>query len=155
MFSSHCGLNQRIRKHEQLLCDADYFSELICKPVNMFTALGNIPENSLVLKLFPSTVSMLHNEIQATDDMDQSAVNLDVSQSKDFRERSGVHRRLASASSQSFLESSINDSLSMCHHPPPELLCQSTAKSFCHTLGELHNAGKIRILIILDYFEQT
>ena len=149
MFSSHCGLNQRIRKHEQLLCDADYFSELICKPVNMFTALGNIPENSLVLKLFPSTVSMLHNEIQAVDELDQSALNLDVSQSKEVRERSSVHRRLASASSQSFLESSMNDSLSMCHLPPPELLCQSTAKSFCHTLGELHNSGKTLISFVM------
>lgn len=152
MYSSCCGLNQRLRKHEEVLCNADYFSELICKPVNMFTAVGNVPENSLVLSVFPSTESMLHNDLQASGMAEQSAVNLDVSQSKECRMRSGIHKRLASASSLSYLDISLNDSVAMCD-PATNLLCQSSARSFCCTLGELHSLGKIETYnIIKDSF---
>ena len=140
MYSSRCGLNQRIVKQEQIMCDAEYFSEMISKPVNMFTALGYLPENSLVLKILPSSQHLLHTEIQAPAEMDQSAISLDVSQTKEFRERSGLHKRLASASSQPYSEGSMNESLGLCHSDT-EMLCQSTARSFCHALGELHNLG--------------
>ena len=141
MYSSRCGLNQRCRKQQQILCDADYFSEMICKPVNMFTALGNIPESSLVVKMFASSMHSLHTEMQEFDEMNQSVIDLDMSQTKELRQRSGIHQKLASASSQPYVDISLDNSVSMCP-TPTELFCQPTAKSLYHTLGELHSLGK-------------
>ena len=139
MYNSRIGLNQRSGKQHQLLCDADYFSEMICKPVNMFTALGSVPESSLVLKLFPSSVQSFHTEMHESPDGDQSVIDLEVSQSKELRERSGVHQKFASVSS--YADISLSDSMGM-SSPVTELFCEPTAKSLYHTLGELHNLGK-------------
>ncbi|KAL4234401.1 hypothetical protein ACF0H5_006048 [Mactra antiquata] len=106
---------------QQVLYDAEYISQLICQPVNLFEARTVLPPDCIILSLNPSHITEMNRSLE---------------------EEPVVKKGLQISMTSPCNESKVNESMSRSLlEVPDHITCVTSLSSVLHAVGKLHIHG--------------